>query len=113
MLPGIRIRRQIGGFVLRSVTFRLSTSAAAGFFSGAGFTKVMSRLVIHRMPGFCGMAATTASNQAAPFGAGGRAVSVLRGVVVGDRIDAEFLSDMGELFRVHETAVCHHRAQGR
>jgi hypothetical protein len=64
MLSGIRIRRQIGGFVLRSVTFRLSTSAAAGFFSGAGFTKVMSRLVIHRMPGFCGMAATAASNQA-------------------------------------------------
>src|ERR1700722_10317514 len=105
MLSGIRIRRQIGGFVLRSVTFRLSTSAAAGFFSGAGFTKVMSRLVIHRMPGFCGMAATAASNLAAPFGAGEAAVSVLRGVVVGDRIDAEFLSDMGELFRVHETAV--------
>jgi hypothetical protein len=35
------------------------------------------------------------------------------GLVLGTRIDAEFLSDMGELFRVHETAVCHHRAQGR
>ena len=33
--------------------------------------------------------------------------------VLGTWIDAEFLSDMGELFRVHETAVCHHRAQGR
>ena len=40
------------------------------------------------------------------------AVSVSR-LVPGTRIDAEFLSDMGELFRVHETAVCHHRAQGR
>ena len=40
------------------------------------------------------------------------AVSVSR-LVLGTRIDAEFLSDMGELFRVRETAVCHHRAQGR
>ena len=40
------------------------------------------------------------------------AVSASR-LVLGTRIDAEFLSDMGELFRVHETAVCHHRAQGR
>jgi hypothetical protein len=43
-------------------------------------------------------------------GPGGVSVSRL---VLGTRIDTEFLSDMGELFRVHETAVCHHRAQGR
>ena len=47
-----------------------------------------------------------------PVGLDQTAVSV-SSVVLGTRIDAEFLSDMGELFRVHETAVCHHRAQGR
>ena len=47
-----------------------------------------------------------------PVGLDQTAVSVSR-LVLGTRIDAEFLSDMGELFRVHETAVCHHRAQGR
>jgi hypothetical protein len=34
-----------------------------------------------------------------PVGLGQTAVSVSRGVVLGARIDAEFLSDMGELFR--------------
>ncbi len=43
---------------------------------------------------------------------GETAVSVSHSVVLGGRIDAEFLSDMGELFRVHEAPVCHHRAQG-
>jgi hypothetical protein len=47
-----------------------------------------------------------------PVGLDQTAVSVSR-LVLGTGIDAEFLSDMGELFRVHETAVCHHRAQGR
>ena len=42
------------------------------------------------------MAATAASNQAARFGAGEAAVSVLRGVVLGNRIDAEFLSSLHE-----------------
>jgi hypothetical protein len=46
MLPGIRIRRQIGGFVLRNVTFRLSTPAAvAGLFGGAGFAKFVSPML--------------------------------------------------------------------
>jgi hypothetical protein len=49
---------------------------------------------------------------AKPAAIGSGAVSVSR-LVLGTRIDAEFLSDMGELFRVHEAAVCHHRAQGR
>jgi hypothetical protein len=47
-----------------------------------------------------------------PVGLDQTAVSVSH-LVLETRIDAEFLSDMGELFRVHEPAVCHHRAQGR
>jgi hypothetical protein len=42
MLAGIKILRQIGGFILRNVTFRLSMSAVAAFFGGADFTKGIS-----------------------------------------------------------------------
>lgn len=38
-------------------------------------------------------------------------VSVPRSVFLGSGVGAEFLPDMGELFRIHEVAVCHHRAQ--
>jgi hypothetical protein len=34
-------------------------------------------------------------------------------VIAGDRIDAEFLADMGELFRIGETVIHHHRSQRR
>ena len=36
-----------------------------------------------------------------------------RRVVLRDRIDAEFLADMGEFLRVGETPIHHHRAQRR
>ena len=34
-------------------------------------------------------------------------------VIAGDRIDAEFLADMGELFRIGEAVIHHHRSQRR
>jgi hypothetical protein len=34
-------------------------------------------------------------------------------VIAGDRIDAEFLADMGELFRIGEAVIHHHRSQCR
>ena len=52
----------------------------------------------------------TRSREWVPPGSG---VGLKFAVVRGNRIDAEFLADMGELFRIRDTRVGHHSAQRR